>query len=482
MSTPRILGLPFRSGVDQQIKVRQKRLGQLQKSPDDLVVFNSATSFVRLSSAVSVEGTERLALLRNNLGLSEGQIKDYNLAKNLVLWGGVNVQNLPGGIGYTLDNTYGFLSDDGQGLKPLPGITGMTTSYKNNGSLREATIQLKCFTRKQFEAIEAVYLRLGYTMVLEWGHTDYFLNDEQRGSTTSYSMLDKLFVNPGNLDPDQIQLKLDENKQSTSYNYDGLLARVANFNWVLNSDLSYDITLYLISWGDIIDSLKANISSNNDQIQSNIIIDTENISPNLLNIVNNRSLSDLNFLFFEIYRELTNSGIEAGTFSADTITQIQNLNDQLKASEEIKIHKQKIIEILDIYENFVSDFERQNALTLNKNSNLTSIERFRGTLNTLKSEVSSLNTLSSYDLWAGNTPGDDTRDLGTGRTYISVIQSKISRLYKSPVEQTPVVVGGQVGFIPNPLKNNEFEDYMESNSLITKYDFSDFYPFNFIKL
>ena len=53
MSTPRILGLPFRSGVDQQIKVRQKRLGQLQKSPDDLVVFNSATSFVRLSSALS---------------------------------------------------------------------------------------------------------------------------------------------------------------------------------------------------------------------------------------------------------------------------------------------------------------------------------------------------------------------------------------------------------------------------------------------
>ena len=184
MATPRILGLPFDSGVDAQVKIRQKqlsvrnRLNNNTQQQDNLVVFNSSTSFVRLSSAVSVDSAERLTILKNNLGLSEGDITGYELARNLVLWGGVNIKELPKGIGYDLNSTYGFLSDGAQGLKPLPGITNMTSNYKNNGSLREVTLNIKCFTRKQFEAIEAVYLRLGYTMVVEWGHTDYFLNDQ----------------------------------------------------------------------------------------------------------------------------------------------------------------------------------------------------------------------------------------------------------------------------------------------------------------
>jgi len=182
MATPRILGLPFDSGVDAQVKIRQKQLSVRNRldntqQQDNLVVFNSSTSFVRLSSAVSVDGDERLTTLKNNLGLNPGDITGYQLAKNLVLWGGVNIKQLPRGIGYGLNSTYGFLSDGAQGLKPLPGITSMTSNYKNNGSLREVTLNIKCFTRKQFEAIEAVYLRLGYTMVVEWGHTDYFLND-----------------------------------------------------------------------------------------------------------------------------------------------------------------------------------------------------------------------------------------------------------------------------------------------------------------
>jgi hypothetical protein len=439
MSTPRILGLPFRSGVDQQINVRQKRLGQLQKSPDDLVVFNSSTSFVRLSSAVSVEGTERLTSLRNNLGLSEGQIKDYNLAKNLVLWGGVNVQNLPGGIGYSLDNTYGFLSDSGQGLKPLPGITSMTTSYKNNGSLREAIIQLKCFTRKQFEAIEAVYLRLGYTMVLEWGHTDYYLNNEQRGSTTSYSMLDKLFVNPGNLDPDQIQLKLEENKRSTSYNYDGLLARVSNFNWTLNSDLSYDITLYLISWGDIIDSLKIN-TNNNSSTVNQIRFTAENtpselfgvaiedplaIPQGLINILNNKSLSTLNSLFYDMYTNLVLTNIDS--FPEETQKILQELDRQQTEIKYVPTVLNTVLEWIKKYEQF----------TLNYGSgvgevDIKNVESFFSTLNSLKTEIGSISTPLDFSNYWGTTAKfayDNLLTPGTPGNLLSSLQSKIKKKY-----------------------------------------------------
>ncbi len=324
MATPRILGLPFDSGVDAQVKIRQKQLSVRNRvdggqEPNNLVVFNSSTSFVRLSSAVSVDSTERLTTLKNNLGISEGNIGGYELAKNLVLWGGVNIKELPRGIGYDLNSTYGFLSDSAQGLKPLPGITNMVSNYKNNGSLREVTLNIKCFTRKQFEAIEAIYLRLGYTMVVEWGHTDYFLNDNTKSQTTQASILNLLY--PGTksdkIKPTIIQQKLQDNKKNTSYNYDGLLARVTNFSWELSSDLTYDITLYLISWGDIIDSLKINTSITDVADASNVSIQNSNITPSLLNIVNNKSLSSLNRLFYQMYQDLvvikSNNGLSTNT-------------------------------------------------------------------------------------------------------------------------------------------------------------------------
>ena len=337
MATPRILGLPFDSGVDAQVKIRQKQLSVRNRlnntqQQDNLVVFNSSTSFVRLSSAVSVDSAERLATLKNNLGISEGNISGYNLAKNLVLWGGVNIKNLPRGIGYDLNSTYGFLSDETQGLKPLPGITSMTSNYKNNGSLREVTLNIKCSTRKQFEAIEAVYLRLGYTMVVEWGHTDYFLNDGIKSQTTGTSILNILY--PGTksksnkIDPNTIQIQLDKNKKNTNYNYDGALFRVTNFSWTLNSDLSYDIVLYLITWGDIIDSLKLNTSDSAIASRSQARIDAAQnpeISPNLINVVNNKSLSSLNALFYQMFQDLIvkmpNNGV-----SDTTKEQIEEIN------------------------------------------------------------------------------------------------------------------------------------------------------------
>ena len=43
-------------------------------------------------------------------------------------------------------------------------------------------------------------------------------------------------------------------------NYDALLGKVSNFNWSFNTDGSYDIELTIISLGDVIESLKSNLS------------------------------------------------------------------------------------------------------------------------------------------------------------------------------------------------------------------------------
>jgi hypothetical protein len=305
----KILGLPFDGYVDGQIKVRQEKLAKTQKSPEDLVVFNSNTSWVRLSSGVKIEPDKALTLT-NKLGISQDQIVGTGLAKNLVLWGGVSsfstgdngvsLNERPSGVvdnqyrGYGLKNAYGFLTTSDQGLKPPPGITGINSSYKNNGSLRQAQVNIKCYSRSQFEALESIYLRLGYTMILEWGNTTYFDNEGEIQQTKAYS-IPNLLYGTDNLDPDKVKERIQTNKRQTACNYDAMVAKVANYSWSLNEDLSFDIKLDLISVGDIIDSLKANLAGSAGEIT--VQIETSGSIQNLVNIVINKEVSKVNKLF-----------------------------------------------------------------------------------------------------------------------------------------------------------------------------------------
>jgi hypothetical protein len=412
MATPRILGLPFDSGVDAQVKIRQKQLSVRNRldntqQQDNLVVFNSSTSFVRLSSAVSVDGAERLKTLKDNLGLNPGDITGYELARNLILWGGVNIAQLPKGIGYDLNSTYGFLSDGAQGLKPLPGITSMTSNYKNNGSLREVTLNIKCFTRKQFEAIEAVYLRLGYTMVVEWGHTDYFNNEGIKSKTTGASILSLLY--PGTksdkIDPNTIQIQLDKNKKNTSYNYDGALSRVTNFSWTLNSDLSYDITLYLISWGDIIDSLKLNTANS---VINGLRIDSESskgIPATLVNTVNNKSLSSLNTLFYQMYEILVKGRLAESGLSSETIDSIENLDNLETQKDQIPEAKKILTDIVNEYLSLTEQYYSSNGSGITV-ENLDSLTRFKTTLTNLNNNINALNDITSFQNLTGYSPSE----------------------------------------------------------------------------
>ena len=55
----------------------------------------------------------------------------------------------------------------------MPGITGFEVKSYNNGTLREATLEIIAHNAKQFEYIDTLYLRLGYSMFVEWGNTSY---------------------------------------------------------------------------------------------------------------------------------------------------------------------------------------------------------------------------------------------------------------------------------------------------------------------
>jgi hypothetical protein len=75
-------------------------------------------------------------------------------------------------IQYYLDSTsnYGFSEF---GAQAMPGIISFSSETNNKGSLRFANLQIRANNTKQFEYIEALYLRLGYSMLLEWGNSSY---------------------------------------------------------------------------------------------------------------------------------------------------------------------------------------------------------------------------------------------------------------------------------------------------------------------
>jgi hypothetical protein len=352
----KILGLPFDGFVDKQVEVRQTKLAKTQKSPEDLSVFNSNTAWVRLSSGVDID-SDRATTLSSKLGIPATLIQGAGLARNLVLWGSTVgftqegnravLDPLRGGVGYGLNNAYGFLTTTDQGLKPPPGITRISCTYKNNGSLKQAVVELKCFSRSQFEAIEAVYLRLGYTMVLEWGHTLWFDNQGTYQRTEGYSIPNILFGRSGDVKPETLQGRIAKNKSTTTNgNYEAMVGKVANYNWTLNEDLSFTIRLDLVSVGDIIDSLKANIAGASETITGNIKV-SGNVQ-NIVSIVVNKEASKINGLLFEMYDEIFKELLETyGT--EETQEAVQVANTAIATAPKVEFIKVKYIPIIQEY-------------------------------------------------------------------------------------------------------------------------------------
>jgi hypothetical protein len=361
----KILGLPFDDYVDKQVTTRQTKLAKTQKRPEEISVFNSNTAWVRLSSGVKIESPKALEL-QNKIGIPQTSIEGTSLARNLVLWAGVSsfhtgsngviLDPIKGGVGYGLNNTYGFLSGPEQGLKPPPGITSITCNYKNNGSLKQATVNIKCYTRSQFEALEAVYLRLGYTMVLEWGNALWFDNTGDFKQTRAYSIPDLLFKNDRNLSPIDITDQILRNRKNTACNYDGMVGKVANYSWTLGNDLSFDIRLDLISVGDIIDSLKMNVGGTNSADLSEKVKVDEGFQ-NIAAIVVNKQASKLNAFFYELYDTVFRDAIKREG-SPENQAEVDRIDEETKAAEDLEPIKKEYVKVLEEFRKYYQLFQQ----------------------------------------------------------------------------------------------------------------------------
>ena len=265
-----IVGEQFPEFVIEQINQRQTIHGKKDRTIDDLVYLNAKTAWVKLASGVSLKGNEKIS----SLGL-KGVDPGMDLAKQYILFGGVSKKSEDSTIlqqfeGFTTDpskiNPYNINAKQKStnldfGFVPPPGIESAEIKNLNRGSIKKATVKLKAYSRDQFEILDILYMRLGYTVLLEWGWSHYFTN-EGKLETTGYTLTEAPngFFSEEYSSHRQFLGVIQGYRSGKDGNYDGLLAKVSNFEWSFNPDGSYDITLTLVSLGDVIESLKTNVS------------------------------------------------------------------------------------------------------------------------------------------------------------------------------------------------------------------------------
>lgn len=260
-----IIGDSFDFYVKDQILTRQSVLGLGLNRQDTVMYKNNNNAFVRLTSGVNVDEN-----VVKNLGLPGTGYKESGLAKQFKLFSAQtqanNQETFTKGIGYNDFSSYGFMSGPEYGYVPPPGITSVEIKALNRGSLREANIEIQCHNLQQFQIIEVLYMRLKYSILLEWGHNMYYTNPT-RGDNLSIASVPQLQQSRFDLSDEMLDntqsyesilsLIADERKKSFG-NYDAFLGLVTNFSWTLRPDGGYNITVTARSMGDVIESLKLN--------------------------------------------------------------------------------------------------------------------------------------------------------------------------------------------------------------------------------
>jgi hypothetical protein len=239
-----ITGEGFKSYVAKQITVRQRNLGDASRSRSQLLQQNANSAWIKLTSAIVVKNTEKFGY-------------DADIAQKYALFGGTLAGSTVLG-GLSAYNQFG----QEQGPRPAPGITSFETKNRNRGSVRESTIQIKAYNRAQFDLLDVLYLRLGYSVLIEFGNSLYFDNNNvfqtfSNSDTLTTSFLDGTYTGK----QDQLLTAIEKKRESTGGNYDAIFGRVSNFNWSFLPDGSYDISVTIMSYGDVIESLKQNTMS-----------------------------------------------------------------------------------------------------------------------------------------------------------------------------------------------------------------------------
>jgi len=273
-----ILGEGFPDVIINQVKQRQKIYGSGYDSfrtSENLIYLNSNTAWCKLVSSTYIDNIE----LINNTNIKTLGLIGDQLARQFILFNGTYTQGLdqrsgidftgfnPNQVNYSsekallgLNSAYGIGGTE-FGFNPMMGIQSAVINHKNRGSIRTATVNIKAWNRLQFEIIDILYLRLGFSVLLEWGHSMYYTspdlnpNNSEFVSNPTGNSLANDFLD-GTISYKEFLNRIQEKRLGTFGNYDAMFAKVTNFHWSFKPDGSYDIVLNLVSVGDVVESFK----------------------------------------------------------------------------------------------------------------------------------------------------------------------------------------------------------------------------------
>jgi len=253
-------GLP--NDIRGQIDRRQQTYGSGyagSRNNEEIIALNANTGWIKLLSSVNIPDITKI----NNPSIKQLNLEGDALARTYVLFNGTEGSTEIFRSGVSPANTFGGgnyaygIGGTEFGLNPMMGITSMTVNHENRGSLRRAVVKIRAHNKVQFEIIDVLYLRLGFSVLLEWGNSIYFTNDGIFESNPNNSLGSEFLNGVGSYE--KMLQTIHKKRLSSHGNYDAMFAKVANFHWSVNKDGSYDIEVNLSSIGDIIESLKVNV-------------------------------------------------------------------------------------------------------------------------------------------------------------------------------------------------------------------------------
>ena len=207
----------------------------------------------------------------------------------------------------------------------MPGITSVEVKSRGAyGSLRDVTINFQCWDIRQLEDLELLYMRPGYTVLVEWGWMPYLNPNGSLGNSVDF--IDDV-LNAKNSNPSRNSiLKKIFTKTTENSNYDAHYGYVKQYGWSSREDGGYDCTVTIISVGEIIESLKINYSPLNysSQVYGGVLvknIGTKKVKLDRKKLRQNYTRNILAGLFYELWeigREVDNESSESFTDTVHT--------------------------------------------------------------------------------------------------------------------------------------------------------------------
>ena len=245
----------FKPSIAAQIKKREEIRSATIRTPETIQYLNSRNAWIRMTSAVDVDNSDAPA-------------------KSYVLLGGTltNASSQKSGVGSSISNAYSTVSPQGNenrlGIRPMPGITSINVRSKSAfGSLREVVVNFQCWDIRQLEELELLYMRPGYSVLVEWGWKPYINN--KTALVNKIAFTDDV-INGGSSKEDIWKKIFKKASDDSDGNYDAIYGFIRNFSWSSRPDGGYDCTTTIITMGEIVESLKVNYGVQDTKVLTDV--------------------------------------------------------------------------------------------------------------------------------------------------------------------------------------------------------------------